>query len=142
MVSIEGKSIGSKKKLFDSLSVSLQELQPLHEKLDLEELIKNIVTEQVTAFTKRQRESQLLKVLTQKEIKQGSSSGKITSGGSEVPEQAIDLNQAISAATDAFNDGLYMVFVDSVQYTVLEDKIPLKEDSTIMFIRLTLIAGG
>ena len=142
MVSIEGKSLGSKRPLFDSFSIALQDLHISNTSTTLNDLIEKIVTGQVNAFTQRQHESQLLKALTKKDVELGIQSGKITSGASQVPKQTVDLNQAITTAKEAFGDGLYMVFIDDEQINTLEEPISLKENSRLLFIRLTLIAGG
>ncbi len=142
MVSIEGKSLGSKRPLFDHFSIALQDLQVHNTPITLNDLLDNVVTNQVKVFSQRQHESQLLKVLTQRDIESGTQLGKITSGASHVPKQAVDLQQAIVTAKEAFVDGLFMVFIDEEQITELETNISLTEDSRILFIRLTLIAGG
>lgn len=42
----------------------------------------------------------------------------------------------------AFQDGLYFVFVDDVQIEALEHGLELREDSQILFLRLTALVGG
>jgi len=142
MVSIQGKSVGGRKRLFDDFSVPIAKLQSPDNTSNLSELIKAIVTDQANEFSKRQTENQLLRVLTSDEIQDGLHAGKISSGSTDVPKQPVDITQAVASAIDAFSDGLYYVFIDSTQITTLEEKFRLEENSRIMFVRLTLIAGG
>ena len=45
-------------------------------------------------------------------------------------------------ALQAFEDGLYLVVIDDVEYRDLEKQVFLKDDSRITFIRLTMLTGG
>jgi hypothetical protein len=80
-------------------------------------------------------------VLTIKEIDDGLQKGKVFSGGSEL-EQKVDTDQAIAAAIEAFQDGLYMVVVDEAEIKSIDAVITLNEASRLTFIRLSLLAGG
>jgi hypothetical protein len=51
-------------------------------------------------------------------------------------------DEAISMALQAFEHGLYYVFIDNVQYEDLNQTVFLAEDSHIMFVRLIALAGG
>ncbi len=58
-------------------------------------------------------------------------------GQSEVGQQAVDPAAAVATALQAFQDGLFLVVVDGIDYTGLDQLIPLRDDSRITFIRLT-----
>jgi len=122
--------------------MALQDLHVPDSATTLNHLLEQIVADQVKAFSQRQHESQLLKALTQKNIDTSAQLGKITSGASQVPKQPVDLQQAIMTAKEAFSDGIFMVFIDDKQITEIDTPILLNEDSRVLFIRLTLLAGG
>ena len=63
-------------------------------------------------------------------------------GESEVGIQAVDEDQAVGTALQAFEDGMYLVVIDDVEQTHLDQQVYLTEDSRITFIRLTLLSGG
>jgi hypothetical protein len=42
----------------------------------------------------------------------------------------------------AFEDGLYFVFIDEVQQTNLDSEVFLKANSKVIFLRLTALVGG
>ena len=142
MVTVTGHSPGSRKQLFDSFSLSLPSLQVTEDIVSLRDLITRIVMTQVDAFTERQHDNRFIRVLTQKAIIAGVTAGKISSGGSQVPVQPVNIDEAVANALEAFEDGLYLVAIDSRQYEKLNEPIDLNADSRVSFIRLTLIVGG
>jgi len=52
------------------------------------------------------------------------------------------LADALKTALQAFEDGLYFVFIDRVKIEKLDDKIDLNEKSELMLLRLTALVGG
>ena len=72
----------------------------------------------------------------------GFSRSKIESGGSEVPPQEVDEEQAVAAALTAFEDGMYLVVLDDQEQRDLDAQVYLQPDSRLTFVRLTLLAGG
>jgi hypothetical protein len=112
------------------------------EPLTLRALIDRIVRGQVAAFRKRQEASQFIRVLTATQIAEGAKRGKILSGGSEFKPQEGDDDQAVGAALQAFEDGLYLVLIDGEEQTSLDREIFLGEESQIVFLRLRMLAGG
>lgn len=109
--------------------------------LTLRDLISLIVRDEVAAFEERQTERRLLTVLTDRQIEDGAVRGRIVSGGQDL-DQRVDLDEAVGAALQAFEDGIYYVFVDSEQRTRLEEQVELEDASTVTFLRLTPLAGG
>jgi hypothetical protein len=79
--------------------------------------------------------------LSKSEIERGSIQGKIDPGERDL-KQVVDPETAIGAALQAFEDGLYFVFVDRVQQTDLEQEVYLKSESRVTFIRLVALTGG
>src|SRR5690242_9160915 len=112
---IEAKVIGRKKPLFDDWSIPIPP-QAARDggRITLRDLITWTVVEEVEAFRQRQAARRLETVLTRIQIWEGAERGKIDSGGSDL-QQEVDVNQAIAVALQAFDDGIYFVFVDEQQ---------------------------
>ncbi|MHC4950866.1 MAG: hypothetical protein ACYTEU_07770 [Planctomycetota bacterium] len=56
--------------------------------------------------------------------------------------KAIDFQEQYDKAIDAFDKNRYFVLVDDFQPTKLDDKITLKPDTKVNFVRLVFLAGG
>jgi hypothetical protein len=83
----------------------------------------------------------LARILSKPEIERGAIQGKIDLGERDL-KQVVDQEAAIDTALQAFEDGLYFVFVDGVQQTDLEHEVYLKSESRVTFIRLVALTGG
>jgi hypothetical protein len=95
----------------------------------------------VAAFRDRREERRIARVLSAAEIAEGAARGKVDIGGRGV-SQEVDDEQAVAAALQAFEDGIYLVAVDSRQVGDLDQAVYITPDSRITFIRLALLAGG
>jgi hypothetical protein len=111
------------------------------EALTLRELITRIVHEEVRAFEQRQQERKLVRILTEKEIHAGLEKGRVDSGGRDL-HQEVDADQAIATALQAFEDGIYLVFLDDEEQRELDRQVHLQPDSKLTFVRLVLLAGA
>lgn len=142
---ITGKALGRRKPLFADWSIPLP---PDWNEGDgdncrtVRELISQIVRDEVQAFRQRQHDRQFLRALTAKEIEAAAEQGKIQMGESEVGPQEVDEDHAVAAALQAFEDGMYLVVIDGVEQTRLDQQVFVGADSRITFIRLTLLSGG
>lgn len=142
MLTIDGKALGRKKALFADWSIPLPpDLDGDGGGLTLRQLITRIVLAEVEAFRGRQEERKLLKALTAAQIDDGLARGKVDMGGRDL-KQEVDEEQAVGAALQAFEDGIYMVVLDGDEQRDLDREIYLQPDSRITFIRLALLAGG
>ena len=66
--------------------------------------------------------------------------GKIAFGiiyGNQEP----DVEDAIAVATQAFEDGLYRVFVNGEETEQLDGRLALQDGDEVSLIRLTMLAG-
>ena len=139
---VEAKVVGRKSPLFTDWRI---ELPPLDEsqgdRLKLRDLITSIVVKEVEAFQSRQAERKLARVMSQQAIEQGTAQGKVDPGERDL-QQPVNPNDAITVALQAFEDGLYFVFIDEVQQTKLDDEVFIKTDSKVVFLRLTALVGG
>ncbi|MCC6149832.1 MAG: hypothetical protein IT461_06245 [Planctomycetes bacterium] len=143
MISVTGKVIGKKKPLFADFGV---DLPPQFERGDggvtLRDVLDKIVRAQVAAFKQRQQDRQFIRALTEKQIEQQAARGKVESGQSEIKPQEVDEEQAVGAALQAFEDGLYLVILDGEEQQYLDKQVYLKPESKITFVRLTMLAGA
>lgn len=106
----------------------------------LKELIEECVKSEVKRYNEKRQEIKLMSFLSPKDIQEQSETGKIGFGDLENKELA-QVDEAIANALLAFEDGLFVVFVDDVEIKSFEETIDLKTDSVIAFIRLTFLTG-
>ncbi|HXO77160.1 MAG TPA: hypothetical protein VN824_18030, partial [Puia sp.] len=79
--------------------------------------------------------------LDQQSIDAGAGEGKV-GFGSIYNENKADPAKACQIAILAFQDGLFAVFANDVEFTKTDQQVPLEKDTIITFIRLTFLAGG
>ncbi len=141
-ITIQGKILGQRKPLLPDWALPLPPAwQEAGHHVLLREFITRVVLDQVAAFRQRQAERQLLHILTPAEIAQEAARGKVTLGGSDL-DQKVDPQAAVETALLAFQDGLYMVFVDGERQSTLDDALQIRPDSQVTFVRLVPLAGG
>jgi hypothetical protein len=68
-------------------------------------------------------------------------SGKVDSGERDL-KQAVDVEAAVTAALQAFEDGLYFVFAGAEQIASLDSEVVLQPEMRLAFVRLVALAGG
>jgi len=139
---VEGKVVGRKSPLFTDWHIELPPMDEAHgDRLKLRDLITSIVVKEVEAFRSRQTERRLAQVMSRQAIEQGATLGKVDPGERDL-QQTVKTNEAIAVALQAFEDGLYFVFIDEVQQTKLDDEVFLKTNGKVVFLRLTALVGG
>jgi hypothetical protein len=142
MITITGKTLGRKKPLFADWSIPFPpDLKDEGDRVTLRDLIVRVVRAEVEAFRTRQEERRLVKALSRADIDQGAAKGKIDMGGRQV-KQAVDEEDAVGTALQAFEDGLYLVVVDGEEQRDLDREVFVQPDSRVTFIRLAMLAGG
>ncbi len=137
VIAVGAKAIGHKRELFTPFRISVCDRA-----LSLQELLAEIVTQEVFAFSERQTQQQLRQVLTKEGIETGLVQGKISSGEREFPAVEVNVQDAIAQAMQGFRDGLYYVFIDDIQYENLDTPVALKPESQMLFLRLVPLVGG
>jgi hypothetical protein len=139
---ITARAVGQRKRLLDDWSIPYPpEFGEGGGPLTLRDLITRVVIESVRAFRKRQAGRRFIRVLSTEAIEAGAERGKIEMGGSDL-DQKVDENVAVTAALQAFEDGLYLVIVDGEQQSELDREVFLRPDSHVTFLRLVMLAGG
>jgi hypothetical protein len=139
-LTISGKVMGKTRPTFTDWELTLPQDIELAD-LSLRSLLTHLVFAEVSAFETRQSQRRLLRILSPEQIQLGVEQGKIESGGSEL-DQKVDANTAVEVALQAFEDGLYFVFVDDDQIENLDAKVMLKPTSQLLFLRLVPLVGG
>ncbi|MFT3894152.1 MAG: hypothetical protein QM730_21180 [Anaerolineales bacterium] len=79
--------------------------------------------------------------MSRQQIEQDVLGGKVDPRERDLRQQ-VNVDEAIGVALQAFEDGLYFVFVDDIQQTQLDSEVFLKTNSKVLFLRLTALAGG
>jgi len=134
-ITVRAKLIGRRGPVIAPLSITLAETN-----VTAHDLFAAVVRAQIGAFTARQQEAVLLKVLSEWEIDEGRGAGKIAVGGQDQGDRAKSVEACIDAVITAFRDGLFFAFVDGAQIEQLDQMIV--GASEVMFIRLVPLAGG
>lgn len=143
MVVVEARILGKKRPLIPEWSVPVP-TEPLSKDgdgLTLRELIEKVVRVEVAAFEKRQEARKFVRALSEREVERGRLAGKIDPGGTDL-QQSVDVEQAIGAALQGFEDGLYLVILDGHEQKTLDQQVYLTETSRMVFLRLTFLAGA
>lgn len=140
-LSISAKVIGQKKPVFTDWRVPLPPDLDGSRNPTLRDLITVVVGKEIEAFKLRQEQRKLAQVLTAAQIQEGAERGKIDVGERDL-QQEVDEQAAIATALQAFEDGLYYVFLDDVQQESLDQTVIVGADSHLMFVRLIALAGG
>jgi len=140
---IETRALGKRKRLLDDWSV---ELPPGSGEsgdggVTLRDLITRIVRAQVRAFAERERARRFVRVLSDREMAVGAARGKVDPGGRE-PAGPVEDEQAVGAALQGFQDGLYLVILDGKEQRDLDRQVFVTPESRIVFLRLTFLAGA
>jgi hypothetical protein len=136
-ITIEGKQFGRGRALFPNW-----EMQLPAETLTLREFLTLVVQHEVAAFQERQEQRQVLQALTAEQIAEGVAKGKVDAGGRPEIVTEVDGDAAVKNAIQAFEDGLYYVFVNDDQQQDLDAPVALRDGSRVMFLRLVALAGG
>jgi len=142
MLTIDGKMLDRKRPLFAKWSIPI----PPGASGDgshwtLRDLITHIVQSEVQAFKNRQEARRLVQALTAAQIEDGLTKGKVDMGGRDL-KQNVNAEEAVGAALQAFEDGLYLVVIDGVEQRDLDREVYLQPDSRVTFVRLALLSGG
>ena len=106
-----------------------------------EELITATVKKCVDEYNERvKRGDVVVSPLEERQIKDMADIGRITFGICYGNKQQ-DVQKAVENAVQAFKDGIVCVFINDVKLSSPDEKIELKEDDVLSFIRLTMLAG-
>jgi hypothetical protein len=139
VVTVETKALGQSARLRSSSHVDLSSLASVSP-LPLRTLLAALVRSEVQAFAERQAQRAVLQVMTSKQIVEDASHGKIVPQGA-MPQE-VDVDDAIAAALQVFEDRLYLVVIDGQPVDALDATVRLRPDSHITLVRLVALIGG
>ncbi len=108
--------------------------------MTLRELLTDIIKQNLELQKHREIEKPLLPFLTIENLEAQATSGKVGFQTS-YNENTVTITKAIDTAVTAFEDGLFKVFIEEVEQEQLDQPLELKELDTVVFIRLTMLAG-
>ena len=140
-LTVEAKVFGQRRSVFSDWHIPLPPEFDGRRRLTLRDLITTVVLQEVEAFRERQEKRRLAQVLTKEEVDAGAKRGKIDSGERDL-QQEIDEHVAVSHALQAFEDGIYYVFLNDVQQEDLDSEVSIAGETRLLFVRLVALAGG
>lgn len=138
MIWVEGKSPGSKDPSFAPFGFEPDFGDSDGSPYRVRDLIAKLVRESVRDFHLREK-GDAFAVLTSEAVAEGLRKGKFGRGREEA--QTVDLEAATGQALQAFEDGLFLLFVDDEEKRSLEEAVYLRPDTRITLIRLTALTG-
>lgn len=141
MLHVETKALGRRDALVPAFAVPPPESVLDGDGLTLRELIAITVRHELAAYSERRAERTFQRVLTERAVSDGLAAGRVESGDRRAPAPP-GPDQAVGAALEAFEDGLFLVVADGRQETDLDAQVLLHDQSTITYVRLVALAGG
>lgn len=146
MLTIEARALGGTRPLVPEWSVPVPRIPDGDgpEDWTLRDLISHVVRHEVAAYSERQEARRFVRALSAREIDAGHAAGKITAGAPDLQSDpaAADPERAVAVALEAFEDGLYLVVLDGSERRSLDEVVRLGEESHVVFLRLTFLAGA
>ena len=107
---------------------------------DVKELVEATVAWCVSEYNQRHENSELLTARSSEQIEDKASEGKISFGVNYGNKDA-DLTKATADASEAFSDGIVVIFADDRRLQALEESIDITKIKSLTFVRLTMLAG-
>ena len=107
---------------------------------DLRQLIEVIVRQEVDTYNRRGLEHMLVPFLSEAEITEQSTVGKVGFGRLYSDKQA-DPDKAVETALQGFEDGLFRVLINDKEAVDLDSPLKIIENDMLTFVRLTFLAG-
>ncbi len=138
---VSTRAVGRRRPLLADFDVPPPEDLDGGDGLRLRDVIEHVVVQEVGRFVARQEAGRFDRVLSAPQIEEGAARGKVDPAGRD-RGAAPDLEGAVGAALQAFEDGLYLVVIDGTERRDLEERVRLREDSRLVFIRLAFLAGA
>jgi hypothetical protein len=127
------KSLAKRKSYLENVEYHLNKIPNT-----LQELITEFVSINVQTYNEQNQKSAVA-FLTKQEVDDRAAVGKVSFGEHYNDEKA-NLETSIQTALQAFEDGLFKVFINDMEH---DNHTPLflKEGDQLVFIKLTMLAG-
>ncbi len=139
---VSTRALGKRRALLDDFSVPPPPDDSGGRERTLRDVIEHVVRHQVKEFEKRRDARRFDRVLSAARIEKDAKRGKVDPGAKDLQQGPVDVEYAVGNALQAFEDGLYLVIIDEVERKTLEETVRLTEDSRMVFLRLTFLAGA
>ena len=107
----------------------------------LREILELLVRDQLAAYGRRREWNKTLRVLTPTDLVEGDRTGAYGREQRSTPK-APRFEDAHARAVEAFEDGLYVVFLDGRQVEELDVPLEVEADSTLRLVRLVALSGA
>ena len=133
-VYIKVKSLSKHKPVIDGIPFKIT-----GEVTSVNSLIELIVLQNVREYNNQLTETRILPYLIGDEVSNGELIGKI-SFNERKNENNQDADEAVKNALQCFNDGIFRMFVNDVEYTA-GDELTIRDGDGVVFVRLTMLAG-
>ena len=141
-LAIDARLLGQKRPILADWAITLPlDLTGQETLLPLRDILTQVVLAEVEAFQQRQAERRLARILGPEQLADSAAAGKVDLGERDLG-QAVDAEAAVSTALQAFEDGLYFVFVEGEPMTGLDEPVALHAEIHMSFVRLVALAGG
>lgn len=107
----------------------------------LRELLSMIVRLQVAEYNEKKLEQPIFRYLTENQLRDTAEAAGKVGFGTRYNENDANPETAVAAALQAFEDGLFRVFAETIELEKLDSPLTLAPDENLTFIRLTMLAG-
>jgi hypothetical protein len=107
----------------------------------LRDIVGAVVAHEVDHFRMRAEDQRLYRILTTSAIADALEIGVVRSGDDR-PSVPVGTADAVATALQAFDDGLYRVFVEDEPVDSLDVSVAIRPGSRLTFLRLVALAGG
>lgn len=134
-IRVNMKVFGKRRNVIDAVPFSFPDLPQT-----TEQLIRETVSICLADFNRRVENANLLSALTTEQINDRAENGKISFGLFGNTNKTA-LPAAVENALQAFEDGIFRVFLDDHELVLLSEPIRLTKDSVLTFVRLTMLSG-
>ena len=134
-IKVNIKQLGKKKNKIAGVAFPLE-----HEPRTVRELIRECVRTCVSRYVERAEKSDTPDPLTSEQIADMSEIGKIAFGinyGEKLPDE----ENAAETAYQAYEDGIFRVFIGENEAGEIDSPVNINEGSEVTFIRLVMLAG-
>ena len=108
--------------------------------MTVEEFLAETVRQNVREYNERKDEGEILRLFNMETLEDKAESGKVAYGA-PMDDRKADEGKAVANALQCFDDGMVALFADGVRYSDRSEKMDLKDQSEVTFIRLTFLAG-
>ena len=129
------KSVGKRRPILENISRELPDGIST-----LRQLLEVIVRQEVEKYNSRGLENMLVPFLSETEIAEKSTVGKVGFGRLYSDKQA-DPDKAVETALQGFEDGLFRVLINEREAVDLDGTLEIFENDTLTFVRLAFLAG-